>query len=281
MSRPRTRWIVISPGRDHAAWCDAILAAAAQQGQQAVILSPDAPTADGGIILCDDFDLARPSAAAEDIAVLPLEPFIDLTGCETDDEINVRVIDTSRKIITALNAEQAGLRFAATIDGHARLHDLLVTAPKGGEVEGSAKEEALARACAVYRNDKAQWSSAVFNFDPRNKVSGPTAGELDVTGRPRFLVSGPYLIMPAGGWRATIRLSFDHYLSRAGFRVDWGGVETYASHEFHPQRSGVFEVTLDYHWEGPASAELRLLVLEGVFHGAVTFHGATIEKLPS
>ncbi|WP_374386179.1 hypothetical protein [Brevundimonas sp.] len=281
VSHPRTRWIVVSPGRDHAVWCETILAAAAQQGQQAVILSPDAPPTEGCAIICDDLDLARSSAAAEDIAVLPLEPFIDLTGCETDDEVNVRVIDTSRKIVTALSAEQAGFRFAAMIDGKMRLHDLSITPPKGGETEGSAKEEALARACAVYRNDTARWSSAAFNFDPRNKVSAPTLGELDVTGRPRFLVSGPYLLMPSGGWRATIRLSFDHHLSRAGFRVDWGGVDTYASHEFRPQRAGVFELALDHHWEAPASAELRVLVLEGVFHGAMTFHGATIEKVSS
>lgn len=281
VSHPRTRWIVVSPGRDHAVWCETILAAAAQQGQQAVILSPDAPPTEGCAIICDDLDLARSSAAAEDIAVLPLEPFIDLTGCETDDEVNVRVIDTSRKIVTALSAEQAGFRFAAMIDGKMRLHHLSITPPKGGETEGSAKEEALARACAVYRNDTARWSSAAFNFDPRNKVSAPILGELDVTGRPRFLVSGPYLLMPSGRWRATIRLSFDHHLSRAGFRVDWGGVDTYASHEFHPQRAGVFELALDHHWEAPASAELRVLVLEGVFHGAMTFHGATIEKVSS
>lgn len=144
----------------------------------------------------------------------------------------------------------------------------------------SPRMQALNEAVALLdpAHPEAMWTPALFSSDSRI-VPGGAPGQLDLTGRPRYLISGPYIVLPAGRWRATYRLTFDEKGSRIRFRIDWGTVENYVSEEFTPGRAGVFEVVQEYDWAEPAPCELRVIVTEGVFDGRMTFSGAQVSRI--
>lgn len=128
----------------------------------------------------------------------------------------------------------------------------------------------------LMEENKATWSPELFNYDLKSVDLAKAGKAFDITGKPRFLISGPYITMPKGIWQAQIKLGFDDGASRSRYRIDWGGVETYQSEEFHPGRPGYFEIIMSHEWLEAAPAEVRLVQLEGVFDGHVTFIGVDI-----
>jgi len=124
--------------------------------------------------------------------------------------------------------------------------------------------------------DKTTWSPELFSYDVKSVDLARSGQPFDITGKPRFLISGPYVTMPTGFWKAKITLGFDDGASRSRFRIDWGEVESYQSQEFYPGRPGFFEIVMSHQWVDAAPAEVRLVQLEGVFDGHVTFAGVEI-----
>lgn len=124
--------------------------------------------------------------------------------------------------------------------------------------------------------DQTTWSPEIFSYDVKCVDLARSGQPFDITGKPRFLISGPYVIMPAGIWKAKITLGFDDGASRSRFRIDWGEVESYQSQEIYPGRPGYFEIVMSHQWVDAAPAEVRLVQLEGVFDGHVTFGGVEI-----
>ncbi|NBB64009.1 hypothetical protein GVN18_32610 [Pseudomonas sp. ODNR1LW] len=233
------------------------------------------------IVLTSDLGLAEVERVPQgELTVVALPPSIDLERCGDPSGIPSHVLDVSRRIEAAYAYSE---RLVCGPQGHFSISTLpeFSGLKNGGTFSRklSIREAALQQAAEVFVSGKAVWHPALFSYDDRNAQTGPTSGELDVTGRPRFLMSGPYLVMPAGVWQAKITLKFDSDASIRRFRVDWGGVEDYATCEFSPGRSGVFEVILTYVWDRPAPAEFRLLLLEGVFHGSVVFGSAEITRI--
>lgn len=282
MTASKLHWIVVSPSLAAPAWC----AKFHEQAESANISVWDdhalhASTLEHGIVLTDDLTLAVSLGVQRDhLTVVALQPFIDLEGCATDAEVNARVEVVSRRIAAAYAVSDR----IVDAPGHSvRVEGL--AAFEAAEVRRlphrvvTQREAALQKALCIFTQNECAWSQALFTYDQRNGLSGPQTGRLDVTGRPRFLVTGPYINMPAGTWQAKITLSFDHDVSNRRFRIDWGGIEAYASYEFCPGRSGKFDITLEHFWTEPGPAELRILVLEGVFHGDVIFGGAVVSRV--
>lgn len=278
----QTHWIVLPPSLIADAWRATLRERAARAGFSVCDLQADQDVPDGhDIVLTDDLGGAVAAGVSQDsLTVIALPPFIDLEGCSTNGEVHARVDTVSRRIADAFS-----------FPGHV-VHDL------GGEISVgrlppfrgtevrilqprpiTSREAALQQAVSVFTNGEGHWSPGLFTYDERNLEAGPQSGRLDVMGRPRFLVTGPYMSMPVGTWEAKVSLSFDHDVSSRRFRIDWGGIETFTSYEFCPGRSGVFDITLDFSWGVSSPAELRLLVLEGVFHGGVVFGGAVVRRV--
>jgi len=124
------------------------------------------------------------------------------------------------------------------------------------------------------------WGPEFFAYDERNTELATTTGEIDITGRPRFLIYGPYIVLPPGRWKAIFRLSFDQTGAQRRFRLDWGAQKTFDSEEFTPGRAGLYEIEMDYVWTEPAPAEFRIVSLEGVFDGRMTFGGVQVSRVP-
>ncbi|WP_313575075.1 hypothetical protein [Brevundimonas sp.] len=151
------------------------------------------------------------------------------------------------------------------------LPGLIVSSPP----KGSPSTTPLATALEIHLKDKAIWPVEIFSWSSPFQRDGDFA-VLDLTGRPRFLAFGPYIVMPVGRWKARFRITFDDYASRYLFRVDWGGVEHYSSYEFRPGKAGMYELEMSFDWLERASCEFRVLLREGAFHGEVAISDLTI-----
>ena len=148
----------------------------------------------------------------------------------------------------------------------------------------SPEEAAWANAMLLYRNGppvvgaRARWEPPVFMYDAIRADQRPAAWEIDITGPVRHLVYGPYLTLPAGRWRTTLRFAVDEDAAAIRYRAEWGTRIDHVSKTFSPVQPGVFEISLDYVFTEAAQAELRVVLLQGSLGGSFDFLGAELER---
>ncbi|WP_292047177.1 MULTISPECIES: hypothetical protein [unclassified Brevundimonas] len=272
-------WIVVPLCEGRTEWCKAIALEAAAQGLAVAGSASDGFGAsdDGAdIVICDQVTDARASGATnERIVVLMGRPSLsDGETRRTVSEVSSAYweavkFDDVRKVIPPIKGGQL-VEFTP---------DFKVSAP-ALEENDDATSTALQQAVVILEGaDNAEWKPVLFNFDVRAMDDAKAGRPFDITGRPRFLISGPYIPMPAGSWRAKITIGFDEGASRSRYRVDWGGVDDYRSIEFAPSQPGYFDLIMDHEWIDASPCEMRLVLLEGLFDGMATFGGVDVVRL--
>lgn len=147
-----------------------------------------------------------------------------------------------------------------------------------GGLIATAKPRAT-RSSSTARGAVLNWSPERFRYDMRESELREAVNKMDVAGRARHLVWGPYEVLPAGCWRATARLIFDRWSCRHKYYLEFGAVADFVRHEFCPGRDGVFEFVTDHTWSESSRAELRIVMIESSLGGRFDFMGAQIEKL--
>lgn len=277
-------WLIIPPCADRDDWVASIIPQAADAGFK-VIHSAAAPnTAPFGktLTLSKDPEEARKAGIqAKDVAVIlsasgPLPARLD-----TDNEPGPRhaAVKSASELTQRAYALFPGRVFKAEdFTGGAELFpgfDLF----SPDSAPASTRNKALREALSVYASDHAFWGSEVFDINAKDVRHNGGHVVLDLTGRPRFLFFGPYIVMPAGRWKAVARIGFSAPTARHQYRADWGAQDTYTSHHFRPEREGVFQIEIEYEWDKPSASEFRLLLLEGAFDGEVTFFGVEIVRV--
>lgn len=275
MSDIDLRWLVLPPGQGAELWRSAMLAHAQSKGAPIVeVVSGNEVVPADHIALSSDLDIARMAGATDsNTTVLRLQPSIDLSGCGLAD-IPFRALDVTRKIAAAYSFEglflEPGERLPPPFDD--------MPPVETGATTASPLESDYNEALAVLRQGSGSWPATIFRY-----ASGPDLsdqpGLVDITGRPRFLINGPYIFLTPGVWRAIVRLGFDNDAGQKRYELQWGGSESYVDHQFLPGQSGVFEIALDHEWTAHAATEVRLVLLEGAFHGQVALDSVTIERV--
>lgn len=279
-------WVVVPPFRHDLAWRAAVVRAAEAAGRHVydIDATPEvAPVGDPDAVLLtsDAFRPLQAGAPAEAVAGLMIEPSIRINPDEDPESLpqDIRLLTDLMGRMAALPPERI-FRQRDFISGAVEiLPKLTLSPPPAVHAPAlSPRHQALTNAVALLdpASPEAIWAPELFNYNSRMGAGG---GELDITGRPRCLLAGPYIVLPAGRWRATYKLKFDQRGSRARFRVDWGGVEDFLSEEFVPGRAGVFEIIQEYTWLTPSPAEVRVILLEGMFDGQMVFSGAEISRV--
>jgi len=289
----RARWVVLTPSVDDAAWRGAIIQAAHAAGLQP--FDPGSPEANPGdpdhLFITDDASVAIAADPAAIVGIMP-EP-------ETAPDAVAMIYSISAPTdvwhASLLLARAAALEPKHVVVGASDLGQRPRLLRLFGEVEVTppvSKAEASRRATVttafgIYRDlrkvttSPIPFSEKIFIYDERSSRNWPDWGVLDVTGRPRILVWGPYIALPPGMWRAVIRLGFDAAAAKHHFRVDWGSQTACVSEQVSPRTPGVYELQLDWQFEEAAPAELRLILTEGSFMGTVMFQGITVQRVPA
>lgn len=122
----------------------------------------------------------------------------------------------------------------------------------------------------------AQWQPDVFIFDNRAMAKAQAPNAIDTTGRPRYLMYGPYICLPPGRWQASAVISLNAGAERHRLRLEWGTSTLYET--FFPafDRAGVYEITMSYDWVSSQPADFRVILLDSSLSGSFIFHHLSV-----
>lgn len=290
------RWIVLTPSPADAAWRQALSEAATAAGLRMIDAHPDHPQA----VIDDPRTLVvtnMPSVAAEagrkvsTVIVPDPELSIGATGALFDLSMPQSLWVSSRILAEACDLGDETVVLDAESMARTRgpieiVPGVVVTPPQPAPLTyATPDEEAAGAAVKVYRSGRpkvghrATWGPAVFLYDERGSRDAAEVGAIDMTGRPRILVYGPYVGLPAGRWRLVVQFSIDEAATRRTLRIDWGTQADFVSHIVAPDRAGVYEIELEYDWTAAAPAEFRIILLEGAFSGTLIFRGGVVSQV--
>lgn len=285
-------WLVLTPSADDVEWRSAIRAGVEAAGlvlrdaDREVPASTDIPerevwlTCDCNVV--ESFGrtpvaalVPRPETAAEAVAeMLGLFPQQSMTQASLLVARAVSLDQRRTRVFTARDITAAGGRPLVLLDG------LSVVPPDARTVETPrpavrAALDAFSGGVPV-REQQIVWSERIFRYDQKAARSANQLGELDVTGRPRILIYGPYLALPPGRWRTRVRFLVDAAAASKEFRIDWGSSKDFSSLSISPPHAGVFEAELDHDWHAADVGEIRFWLMEGAFDGILHFLGANV-----
>lgn len=280
-----SRWIYIPASLDAGLWSAAISKAATEAGVRCAV-APD--IAEAELVITHDLSLFLAETSSHKLALFPpYTPVTNIDGAEPVTAFQHNMHAASHEYAAAAEIPQDVLVVGPheLRPARVRLFDKLdVVTPHAAHSTG-ARANDIARAFSLFERgrpqvgDRSEWSPLVFNYEERAIVGQTIPGVMDLTGRPRIVVYGPYITLPRGLWRAKFRFSLDKAAATRRLRFDWGTQHDYAEHYLTLRAPGVYELQMDYYWAEAAEAEARILVMEGVFEGAMDFLGVDVELI--
>jgi hypothetical protein len=126
----------------------------------------------------------------------------------------------------------------------------------------------------VPRGATAWWHSPLF-LTPNGNYTNP----IDVMGRARTLLFGPYISLTSGLWQADLTMEFCADAIQYDYLIDFGTAKTFARSLFRPARAGEQTVSIQYTVQDDTPVEMRVVLLRAAFHGEIIFSGARVTKL--
>lgn len=101
------------------------------------------------------------------------------------------------------------------------------------------------------------WVRDLFYTDNQQ----PASHAIDITGRARYLIYGPYIAIPPGRWTAEVLLGFSQEATETTFIVDAFAGSQLTSASIQPPRQGVFRVSLNFEIAETRDALLEIRVM--------------------
>jgi hypothetical protein len=140
-------------------------------------------------------------------------------------------------------------------------------------------ELAIYRQIPVAANASAEWPRDVFDYTLKSELLGG-GPEIELTGRGRILVHGPYIDLPAGHWRVTARFTvFPEDIAYLVF--EWGVLGAQTVHSVEVNKEGAYELVMDHVLVERGPMELRVWAARGHFMGRMAMGDCTVERLPT
>jgi hypothetical protein len=125
------------------------------------------------------------------------------------------------------------------------------------------------------------WARDLFFLgdQPNERATGP----VDITGRARCLLHGPYIMLPAGSWSLSLTMLFSREAAEHEFLVEICTDRLLASGTIRPQREGSTESNLDFSLDDLTEypIAIRVSLVRAAFDGAITMVGATLIRAAS
>lgn len=169
----------------------------------------------------------------------------------------------------------SALREGDTLEVFPGVTIVLPPRPAPGRISPAGRALGLFRNGAARPGEAVEWPMDLFAIDPAAAVSG-VPGALSLPGRARCLMWGPYIQLPPGVWRATIRFTVDEPASHHHFRFEWGGAD-FTQLAFRPGKSGVYQAELTQSWAWPETVELRLIMPSSALNGLLEIESINVE----
>lgn len=126
--------------------------------------------------------------------------------------------------------------------------------------------------------DVQNWGVERFRYDDRGSARRERISKMDIVGRARCLVWGPYASLAPGLWVATARFSMDEWACRHQFAIEFGMKSDYSRNEFRAGKPGIFEFDIEFEVIQAAKMELRLILNQSSLGGEFEFLGAKVAR---
>lgn len=123
----------------------------------------------------------------------------------------------------------------------------------------------------------ANWAPHWFTYaDPVARANSPW---IDLTGRMRSLIYGPYISLPIGRWRVEIRFAVDPEGGHCPLLFEWGTGNDYSRLMTDLEHRGAYGLSLDRIWTEPGAAQLRIWAAHPVFEGLLNFESCRVTRV--
>lgn len=288
--RPRLG-VLFTPSPLAPLWRRALAARACEMGWS--VVDADTPVADGPdageatvLLLCHDLiwlDGVRPA----DCVVLMDTPDAALAMqamASNEDTPSSH----SRWLVSARLAAACGLAGSGAVVLDARRDTLVL--PGLGEVRRDAHDgpEAASsggRPLAMYdvlpcpAGAAASWPPSLFTY-PLGAAFEGGSPLLDMTGRARPVLFGPFVELTPGVWRVEIEVAVDPEGSPALLLFEWGAGALFVSCKAEVAAPGLYSVALDRVWSAGEAAQARLWIAQPLFQGRMEFMGCRVTRMP-
>ncbi len=145
--------------------------------------------------------------------------------------------------------------------------------------------DALPGALSMYatgrpvKGAKAMFAFSLLQYGAGVVISGADHVRLDLTGRARPLIGGPYLCLSAGRWRVNLTFSVSDLLANRTLRFEWGPMSGGVAQEFAFDKAGRYELDLDADWDKADFCEIRVALPTGAFAGLFDLEACAIQRL--
>lgn len=145
-------------------------------------------------------------------------------------------------------------------------------------IHPSVAESPLALFDDLAPGTSATWGPRWFAYT--SGYDGPEdAPMIDLTGRMRPVVHGPYIHLPAGRWRVDLRFTVDPERGHAPLLFEWGSGIEFCRLMTEIHQPGTYAVSLDRIWPVGEAAQLRIWPAHPVFQGLFGFQGCRVTRI--
>lgn len=128
-------------------------------------------------------------------------------------------------------------------------------------------------ATEIYRNypdvlgNEAEWPFWLFLYPGIERLDSEDGLEIDLTGRARTILYGPYIRLLPGEWEITAELRLLPGAGGIDLMFEWGEGEDFSTLPHTVTEEGLYRVCLKRIWHSSAPAEFRVTTLRPHFEG--------------
>lgn len=281
--------VFFTPSPSEVPWRDALIATATAAGWRVIDGASEDAAVAGRIpgtlrfATCDADIAATPGVdwlVIHDSPSAALAAILLATGCVVTAPASSSAIwHTAQRFATASTLALGGARVQDGTAGSLDLPDL----GRVHRADTPAVPPVAATALNIYQTvppalgATAIWAADLFTYPAGRAEDGPL--QIDLTGRPRVLVYGPHIDLPAGNWRATARIGADPEGGRVTLRLEWGSGAAMTTTSVRIEAPGHYAIHLEQSWLGQGPAEIRIWLEEASFGGRLTLLDVAVERL--
>ena len=190
--------------------------------------------------------------------------------------------------VQSVSARRLASLLLRDLSAHVEAAAVRIDVPGLGEVKRRASEyisqvAPIVPALALYDRGlpqigaSAQWGSDILNFSDYTVLPDGRI-RIDLTGKTRPLIYGPYIELPKGKWKVNVQFEAEPdeicYLL-----FDWGVGDDVARCSTTIARAGAYEIVLEHERSTPGAWEIRAWAERGHFSGAINFVSCSVEMI--
>lgn len=272
--------VMLAPTAAGAAWREALTARATDLGWPVSDVATDPSINPGAGLVFADSHAAMLAFAPHARAVV-----IDTTLDDTvDSDLTVRQAAIVQGSHMLVEAEMAANHGATVLPATSYLLEFPVLGPverkqtERGPMDGSALDSPLAVFDLSTPVGRAHWHPRWFHY-PEGHTGTIDRPLLDLTGRMRPVVYGPYIRLPQGRWRAALTVTVDTENSHVPLIFEWGAGVEFCRVVTTIRQAGTYAVSLEHVWEQPDAAQLRIWTQYPIFQGVLGFQGCDVSRV--